>query len=288
MSLMSIKNLSFTYGKGFSNECHVLDDITFSISMGEFIGLIGSSGAGKTTLVKHLNGLLRTSAGHITFKSHDIADKSYKIAELRRSVGLVFQYPEHQLFKQTVLDDVAFGPENLGDSPQVAREKAIEALKLLDIGSDFAKKSPFDLSGGEMRRVAIAGVLAMNPQLLMLDEPTAGLDPYAKYQLLDLLSSICKKTKTTILLISHNMEDIANYARRVLVLEQGRLLFDDTPSKVFQQVETLSRINVGVPEITKLSHMIRQQGLSISSLPVTVEEAVKCFSELLGNKPNDK
>lgn len=281
MKLIEAEHLSFIYAKGTAEERPVLKDISLSISTGEFIGLIGRSGSGKTTLIKHFNGLLRASSGRLFYRGQDVSARGFRMTELRRHVGLVFQYPEHQLFRKTVLDDVAFGPENMGDSREEARTAAAEAMEIVGLGPAFQDKAPLELSGGEMRRVAIAGVLAMCPEVLILDEPTAGLDPSAKRNLFTLLDTIRKERGTAILMVSHSMEDIADNAGRVLVLEKGTLLCDGTPSEVFQQVSRMEETGTGVPQITSASEILRREGVAMERLPISVEEAVGMFAKLL-------
>lgn len=281
MTLLEADHISFSYP---DSSRQTLLDLSFSISSGELIGLIGPSGSGKTTLVKLLNGLLRPTGGHIRLHGEDTGRRRFRMVELRKRVGLVFQYPELQLFKKTVWEDVAFGPSNLGASREEARSAAQEALSLVGLGPEFEIRSPLDLSGGEMRLAAIAGVLAMHPELLILDEPAAGLDPAAKTRMMDLLKTIRTQTETSVLLVSHSMEDIADYTDRVLVLSEGRLLMDALPSRVFQQIKMMQEIGTGVPQITAVAEELRRCGIPISSLPTTVSDAAACFSELLGEE----
>ena len=285
MCLIEADHVSFSYPDVSRT---ILQEVTFSIAQGEFIGLIGASGSGKTTLVKQLNGLLRPTAGRILLHGQDTGRRPFRLAELRRHVGLVFQYPEHQLFKGTVLEDGAFGPSNLGASPEEARQAAREALSLVGLGPEFENRSPLELSGGEMRLAAIAGVLAMRPELLILDEPAAGLDPAAKERMLVLLRNIRAERGTSILLVSHSMEDIANCTDRVLALSGGRLLSDASPSLVFQQVGRMQELGTGVPQITAAAEELRRRGISVPSLPITVSEAVNCFETLLREDCHDR
>ena len=281
MPLIEAEHLSFTYGRGTAEEQRVLTDISFAIEPGEFIGLAGRSGSGKTTLVKHLNGLLRPEKGRILFHGRDVAEKSFHKTELHRRVGLVFQYPERQLFRGTVLEDVAYGPENLGCSREEARAAAQAAMELVGLGVEFASKSPLDLSGGEMRRAAIAGVLAMEPELLILDEPAAGLDPRAKDGLFALLERLRREKHTAVFLISHSMEDLACHTERMLLLDGGRLLKDGAPEEIFQDAALMRRIGVDVPQVTAVAEMLRRDA-AIPVLPVTEDAAVQLFAELLG------
>ncbi len=232
---MSIKldHVNYVYGQGTAYEIHALKDICLELRKGEFVGLIGHTGSGKSTLVQHLNGLVKATEGHIYFHGEDIYGAGYDMRRLRSKVGLVFQYPEHQLFEVDVLSDVCFGPKNQGLSREEAEKKAKEALTMVGLGEEFYYQSPFELSGGQKRRAAIAGVLAMEPEILVLDEPTAGLDPKGRDEILDQISLLHQEKKITIVLVSHSMEDVAKYAERIVVMNQGEVLFDDTPREVF-------------------------------------------------------
>ncbi|MBA4699482.1 MAG: energy-coupling factor transporter ATPase [Ruminococcus sp.] len=271
--LLKGENLKFTYGKGTVGETKVLDAISFEIQEGDFIGLIGTSGSGKTTLMKHLNGLLRADSGEIYFEGRNIYDKKYSLTGLRKEVGLVFQYPEHQLFGKTVLTDTMFGPLNLGMTREEAEASAKESLKLVGIDESYHSVSPFELSGGQKRCVAIAGVLAMEPQILVMDEPAAGLDPETKRRIFELLEKIKKEKKIAIVLVSHHMEDVADYADKVWVLHQGRFLLTGTPKELFTQVGLLQEIEIGVPQITSVTERLMEEGFPIESPAVTVQEA---------------
>jgi energy-coupling factor transport system ATP-binding protein len=271
--LLKGENLKFTYGKGTVGETKVLDAISFEIQEGDFIGLIGTSGSGKTTLMKHLNGLLRADSGEIYFEGRNIYDKKYSLTGLRKEVGLVFQYPEHQLFGKTVLTDTMFGPLNLGMTREEAEASAKESLKLVGIDESYHSVSPFELSGGQKRCVAIAGVLAMEPQILVMDEPAAGLDPETKRRIFELLEKIKKEKKIAIVLVSHHMEDVADYADKVWVLHQGKFLLTGTPKELFTQVGLLQEIEIGVPQITSVTERLMEEGFPIESPAVTVQEA---------------
>lgn len=273
--LLKAENLRFTYGKGTVRETKVLDDISFEIQEGDFIGLIGTSGSGKTTLMKHLNGLLRADSGEIYFEGRNIYDKKYSLTGLRKEVGLVFQYPEHQLFGKTVLTDTMFGPLNLGMTREEAEVSAKESLKLVGIDESYHSVSPFELSGGQKRCVAIAGVLAMEPQILVMDEPAAGLDPETKRRIFGLLEKIKKEKKIAIVLVSHHMEDVADYADKVWVLHQGRFLLTGSPKELFTQVGLLQEIEIGVPQITSATERLIEEGFPIEAPAVTVQEAEK-------------
>ena len=272
---MSIKaeNLNYIYNEGTSFEVYALKNVSFSINDGEFIGIIGHTGSGKSTLIQHLNGLLKANSGKLYFNGEDVYEKGYDLKKLRQKVGLVFQYPEHQLFEVDVLSDVCFGPINQGLTREEAEKKAIEALKMTGIDESLYKHSPFELSGGQKRRVAIAGVLAMNPEVLVLDEPTAGLDPYGRDEILDKISELREQTGMSIVLVSHSMEDIAKYASRLMVMSGGEKIFDDTPKEVFKHYKELENIGLAAPQITYVIQRLRAEGVDISDDITTVEEA---------------
>ena len=254
---MSIKveNINYIYSEGTAFENYALKDINFEISDGSFVGIIGHTGSGKSTLIQQLNGLIKASTGKIYYKGQDIYDENYKLKEHRQKVGLVFQYPEHQLFEIDVLSDVCFGPLNQGLSKEEAIERAKSALTLVGLDESFYKKSPFELSGGQKRRVAIAGVLAMNPEVLILDEPTAGLDPKGREEILGKISELRKSRNITIILVSHSMEDVAKYADKILVLSKGELVLNGTPKEVFRHIDLLESIGLRAPEV---SYIIRE------------------------------
>ena len=272
---MSIKaeNLNYIYNEGTSFEVYALKNVSFSINDGEFIGIIGHTGSGKSTLIQHLNGLLKANSGKLYFNGEDVYEKGYDLKKLRQKVGLVFQYPEHQLFEVDVLSDVCFGPINQGLIREEAEKKAIEALKMTGIDESLYKHSPFELSGGQKRRVAIAGVLAMNPEVLVLDEPTAGLDPYGRDEILDKISELREQTGMSIVLVSHSMEDIAKYVSRLMVMSGGEKIFDDTPKEVFKHYKELENIGLAAPQITYVIQRLRAEGVDISDDITTVEEA---------------
>ena len=274
--MMQIKHLGFTYGKNTVNECRVLEDINFEIGVGQFIGIVGVSGSGKTTLIKHLNGLLKATSGDIIYQGKSIYDKKYILSHLRKEVGLVFQYPEKQLYGQTVLKDVCVGPINMGMSKGEAEESAKECLELVGISDEYYASSPFELSGGQKRCVAIAGVLAMQPKILVLDEPAAGLDPETRKNIFDLIEKIRKEKNITIVLVSHHMEDVAQYADRVIVLNEGKIYLDGTPKKVFSHTEELRNLGIGVPQVTALTEkIIKREVLPLESVAITVDDAEK-------------
>ena len=272
---MSIKavDLCFTYGAGTAFEQQALKHVNFEIQDGEFVGLIGHTGSGKSTLIQHLNGLERATSGHIFYNGTDIYSDGYNMKELRSKVGLVFQYPEHQLFEVDVLTDVCFGPKNQGLDQDEARERAKQALDLVGMGPEYYEQSPFELSGGQKRRVAIAGVLAMEPEVLILDEPTAGLDPRGRDDLLNKLKALHEGRGLTIILVSHSMEDVARFAGRLMVMNHGEKVFDGTPKEVFRHYKELEQIGLAAPQITYLVHDLRHMGLEIDEDITTVPEA---------------
>ncbi len=270
-----INHLSYLYNPGTAMEAVALKDVNLKINDGEFIGLIGHTGSGKSTLVQTLNGILKPTEGGIYVDGQDIWDDGYDLKALRGNVGLVFQYPEHQLFETNVFLDVCFGPKNLGLPKKEVGLRAYTALKTVGLEDEYFYQSPFDLSGGQKRRVAIAGVLAMKPKVLILDEPTAGLDPKGRDELLNKLLSIKKEYGCTIILVSHSMEDVAKYADRIVVMDKGRVAFDDTPINVFKHQEELKEMGLNVPQITKTMYALKQAGFNVSTDIITVEAAVK-------------
>lgn len=285
--MLQVKNLSFSYRKEGEENREILHHISCEINAGDYIGLIGSSGCGKTTLVKHFNGLLKASSGEIFFENRDIYEKNYPLSFLRKEVGLVFQYPEHQLFGKTVLSDVMYGPLNLGMTEADAEESARESLKLVGIQETHFSNSPFELSGGQKRCVAIAGILAMHPKILILDEPAAGLDPETKHMIFRLIDRIRTEKKIAIVFVSHHMEDVAKYANQVWVLHQGELALQGTPEEVFSQVGFLKEIGVGIPQVTDLTMKLMEEDLPFARPAVTVEDAEKMILELIGQEERD-
>ncbi len=280
MSLI-VNHLSYKYNPGTAMEQVALNDINIVINDGEFIGLIGHTGSGKSTLVQQLNGILKPTAGGVYVDGADISDEDYDLKKLRSEVGLVFQYPEHQLFEADVFSDVCFGPRNMGLSKKEVELRAYEALKMVGIEDEYFYQSPFDLSGGQKRRVAIAGVLAMKPKVLILDEPTAGLDPKGRDELLDKLSEIRRESGCTILLVSHSMEDVAKYADRIIVMDKGQVAFDDVPLNVFRHHRELKEMGLGIPKITEAMYALNEAGIKISTDIVTVEDAVEELTKIL-------
>lgn len=283
---MSIKavDLNYVYGGGTAFERHALFDVNFEIQDGEFVGIIGHTGSGKSTLIQHLNGLIRASSGALYYNGENIYEDGYDMKKLRTRVGLVFQYPEHQLFEIDVLTDVCFGPQNQGLTKEEAFIRAKEALRLAGLDESYYKRSPFELSGGQKRRVAIAGVLAMEPEVLILDEPTAGLDPRGRDEILDQISRLHRERHMTILLVSHSMEDVARYADRLLVMNHGRKVFDGTPREVFSHYKELEAMGLAAPQVTYLVHDLKEQGIAIDEGITTVEEARDAILTLWRNK----
>lgn len=280
---MSIRaeNLNYIYGKGTAFEQYALKDINFEIQDGEFVGIIGHTGSGKSTLIQHLNGLIKATSGKIYFNGKDIYAPGYDLKKLRQKVGLVFQYPEHQLFEVDVLSDVCFGPKNQGLSVDEAKERAKEALHLVGLDESYYEKSPFELSGGQKRRVAIAGVLAMKPQVLVLDEPTAGLDPKGRDEILDRVAGLREDTKMTVVLVSHSMEDVAKYVSRLMVMNAGQKVFDGTPKEVFKHYKELEKIGLSAPQITYIVQRLKSEGVPIDDEITTVPEAARAIANLI-------
>lgn len=270
---LKLEHVTYTYNPGTVYEMHALKDVNLEIHRGEFIGIIGHTGSGKSTLIQHFNGLIRPTGGTITFEGKDIWGEGYSLKGLRSQVGLVFQYPEHQLFETDVLTDVCFGPKNQGLSKEECIARAKEALEHVGLDEKYYDKSPFELSGGQKRRVAIAGVLAMNPKVLILDEPTAGLDPKGRDEILDQIAELHNTRGITILLVSHSMEDIAKYVDRIIVMNQGVKTFDDVSKHVFAEYKELEKIGLAAPQITYIMHALKEKGIAVDTMVTTVEEA---------------
>ena len=268
-----LENVSYTYSPDTAYEIHALKQVSLEIRDGQFIGLIGHTGSGKSTLVQHLNGLVKATSGHIYFNGEDIYSENYDMRRLRSKVGLVFQYPEHQLFEVDVLSDVCFGPKNQGLSKEEAEKRAREALRMVGISEEYEKQSPFDLSGGQKRRVAIAGVLAMEPEVLILDEPTAGLDPRGRDEILDQISLLHKERGITVILVSHSMEDVAKYVERIIVMNQGEVMYDDVPREVFRHYKELESVGLAAPQVTYIMHTLKDRGFDADENATTIEEA---------------
>lgn len=272
---MSIKleHLNYIYSPGTAYEKQALNDICLEIPHGEFVGIIGHTGSGKSTLIQHLNGLIKATSGALYYNGEDIYSEGYDMRGLRSQVGLVFQYPEHQLFEVDVLSDVCFGPKNQGLTPEECEKRALEALHLTGLKDKYYKSSPFELSGGQKRRVAIAGVLAMKPKVLVLDEPTAGLDPKGRDDILNQIAYLHKETDMTVILVSHSMEDIARYADRIVVMNKGRIIYNDTPKNVFDHYEELETVGLAAPQVTYIMHDLEKRGLPVKTDVTTVQEA---------------
>ena len=268
-----LNHVSYVYSEETSDEIRALNDVNIKINDGEFIGLIGHTGSGKSTLVQHLNGLLRATSGEIYYNGTDIYEKDYNMKEHRSKVGLVFQYPEHQLFEVDVFTDVCFGPKNLGLTKNEAELRAFDALKQVGLSEEYFYQSPFDLSGGQKRRVAIAGVLAMKPEVLILDEPTAGLDPKGRDEILGLIRKLRDENNITILLVSHSMEDVANYVDRIIVMSKGSVLMDDIPREVFGRYMELEAVGLAAPQVTYIMHALKEKGFAVNPQATTIEEA---------------
>ncbi len=272
---MSIKleHVNYIYSPGTAYEKRALSDICLEIPHGEFVGIIGHTGSGKSTLTQHLNGLIRATSGTVFYNGENIYAEGYDMRKLRSQVGLVFQYPEHQLFEVDVLTDVCFGPKNQGLTPEECEKRATEALRLVGLKEKYWKSSPFELSGGQKRRAAIAGVLAMRPGVLVLDEPTAGLDPKGRDEILDQIAYLHRQSDMTVILVSHSMEDIAKYADRIIVMNKGKILYNDTPKQVFSHYQELEKIGLAAPQVTYIMHDIREAGFDVGVTATTVEEA---------------
>lgn len=283
---MSIKleHVNYVYSPGTAYEKKALRDICLEIPHGEFVGIIGHTGSGKSTLTQHLNGLIRATSGNVYYKGENIYAEGYDMKKLRTQVGLVFQYPEHQLFEVDVMTDVCFGPKNQGLSPEECETRAREALRLVGLKEKYWKSSPFELSGGQKRRAAIAGVLAMRPGVLVLDEPTAGLDPKGRDDILDQIAYLHKQRDMTIILVSHSMEDIAKYADRIIVMNKGSVLYNDEPKKVFSHYQELEKIGLAAPQVTYIMHDIREAGFAVGVTATTVKEAADEIMEALRKK----
>ena len=277
-----LDHVNYIYEPGTNMKVQALKDINISIKDGEFIGLIGHTGSGKSTLIQMFNGLLKPTTGNVYYNGADINDDDYNRKALRGEVGLVFQYPEHQLFEEDVFKDVSFGPKNLGLDEKEIKLRAFDALEKVRLPHDYFYQSPFDLSGGQKRRVAIAGVLAMKPKVLILDEPAAGLDPKSKKDILDLISNIRKENNMTIILVSHSMEDVADYVDRIIVMNKGAVFMDDVPKEVFSHVEELESVGLSAPEVTYIVRELKKKGLDVDTSATTINEAKETILKALG------
>lgn len=285
---IEVRNLTHIYSEGTPYEAVALTDVSFEIGGGEFVGIIGHTGSGKSTLIQHLNGLLKPKSGKILVDGIDITGKDVKMRDIRRKIGLVFQYPEYQLFEETVRKDVAFGPLNLGYTQEEADEMAEEAIRLVGLDyEEIAERSPFELSGGQKRRVAIAGVIAMKPELLILDEPTAGLDPKAHEDILDMIVRIHEASGNSIILVSHNMGDIARLSDKVLVMDRGKLILTGSPAEVFRQAELLESLGLALPAPAQMMRELRAAGVPVSTDILTIDEAEEELYRILTAAANN-
>lgn len=285
---ISIKNLEYIYMQGSPFEKKALSDVNLEIKDGEFVGLIGHTGSGKSTLIQHLNGLLKPHAGEIIVDGINIAEKGADLKTLRQKVGLVFQYPEHQLFEETVWKDVAFGPKNMGLSEEKIEERVVEAMNYVGLDDSFRKASPFELSGGQKRRVAIAGVLAMRPNVLILDEPAAGLDPAGREEILTQIRVLYLQSKMTVILVSHSMEDVARVAGRIIVMNHGSIAMDGKVSEIFSHADELRSMGLGVPQISELVAELRRRGIPLDLNIYTVEKAKAAILMLVKEKEKNR
>ena len=283
-----LDKVNYVYSEKTAYEAQALKDINLQIKDGEFIGIIGHTGSGKSTLIQHLNGLLRASSGGIYYNGRDIYEDDYDKKQLRSKVGLVFQYPEHQLFDATIFSDVCFGPRNLGLSRKDAELRAFSALRSAGLPEKYWYRSPFELSGGQKRRAAIAGVLAMRPEVLILDEPTAGLDPKGRDEILGQVAAMHQELNITVILVSHSMEDVANYVGRIIVLGQGSVLMDGTPREVFSQYQELEKVGLAAPQVTYLMHELREHGIPANVEATTLQEAKECILQLFAERRKNR
>lgn len=269
---IEVRELTHTYMKGTPSEVTALSNISFKIQDGEFVGLIGATGSGKSTLIQHLNGLLKPTTGSVLIDGVDIWTKGSSLKEVRRKVGLVFQYPEQQVFEETVFDDIAFGPKNLGLPTEEVKRRVEEATRMVGLSEELMGRSPFELSGGQLRRVAIAGIVAMKPKVLILDEPAAGLDPKGRKEILGNIKKL-HDSGMTIILVSHNMEDVARLCQRILVLDKGRLIADGSPRHIFSRAKLMTSVGLRPPDVVTLMERLRESGWQVRTDVLTVEEA---------------
>lgn len=270
---IALEHVNYIYSPDTAYEKRALNDISLEIGQGQFVGIIGHTGSGKSTLIQHLNGLMKATSGDILYDGQSIYAEGYDMRKLRSQVGLVFQYPEHQLFEVDVISDVCFGPKNQGLSEEESEKNAREALELVGFPEKYYKQSPFELSGGQKRRVAIAGVLAMKPKVLILDEPTAGLDPKGRDEILDQIAKLHKETGMTVVLVSHSMEDVARYVDRIIVMNKGEKMLDSTPKEVFRHYKELEEVGLAAPQVTYVMHDLKDRGFDVSPDATTIEEA---------------
>ncbi len=279
---LEVRHLTHIYNKGTAMESCAVKDVSFTIEDGDFVGIIGHTGSGKSTLIQHLNGLEVPTEGTVLYNGEDIFAEGYDLKALRGRVGLVFQYPEYQLFEETVLKDVMFGPLNMGCTEDEAENRARAALKSLGLDESYLGRSPFELSGGEKRRAALAGILAMEPEVLILDEPTAGLDPQARLEMLNLVRRLHEERRLTVLLVSHSMDDVAEYANKILVMNKAELKFFDTPKEVFKHSEELKSFGLAIPEITEIAIALNKAGFDVPTDISTIDEATDAIAALYG------
>lgn len=279
-----LENVCYTYGSDTTSEIKALNNVNLEINKGEFVAIIGHTGSGKSTLIQHFNGLERPKSGNVFYNNENIYENNYDLRKLRCKVGLVFQYPEHQLFEETVLKDVCFGPMNMGMSREEAEKKAKLMLEQVGINEKCYNKSPFELSGGQKRRVAIAGVLAMNPEIIVLDEPTAGLDPKGRDKILNRIKELHDNTGIGVVLVSHSMEDVANYAQRLIVINNGKIKYDGMPKDVFKHYKELEKMGLKAPQITYIMHKLKEKGLDVDKNVITIEEARENIMQCLNRK----
>ena len=279
-----LENVCYTYGSDTTSEIKALNNVNLEINKGEFVAIIGHTGSGKSTLIQHFNGLERPKSGNVFYNNENIYENNYDLRKLRCKVGLVFQYPEHQLFEETVLKDVCFGPMNMGMSREEAEKKAKLVLEQVGINEKCYNNSPFELSGGQKRRVAIAGVLAMNPEIIVLDEPTAGLDPKGRDKILNRIKELHDNTGIGVVLVSHSMEDVSNYAQRLIVINNGKIKYDGMPKDVFKHYKELEKMGLKAPQITYIMHKLKEKGLDVDENVITIEEARENIMQCLNRK----
>lgn len=282
--MIRTEKLTYTYSQGTPFEKTAVDNVDLHIEEGAFVGIIGHTGSGKSTLIQHLNGLIKPTSGKVYIDGEDIHGKNVKLRDIRFKVGLVFQYPEYQIFEETVSKDIAFGPKNMGLSEEEINTRVREAAAMVGVGEELLDRSPFELSGGQKRRVAIAGVMAMRPKVLILDEPTAGLDPKGREVILDQIKEYHQRSHTTVLLVSHSMEDVARFAEKILVMNKGKVFCYDTPPNVFTRADEIASIGLSVPQVTKVFGLLRSKGIDIRQDVYTVDFAMKTIKEYLEQK----
>lgn len=279
-----LEHINYIYSQGTAYEKQALKDISLEIPQGQFVGVIGHTGSGKSTLIQHLNGLIKATSGALYYEGENIYDSGYDMKKLRGQVGLVFQYPEYQLFEVDVITDVCFGPKNQGLSQEECEARAKEALELVGFPKKYYRQSPFELSGGQKRRAAIAGVLAMRPKVLVLDEPTAGLDPRGRDDILDQVAQLHTRTGMTVILVSHSMEDIARYVERIIVMNRGEKMLDGRPKEVFSHYRELEQVGLAAPQVTYIMHGLKEKGIDVRTDATTIEEAAEEIMKAIGVK----